>query len=361
VLGARFADAEFFVRADLQHKLEEYRPKLARLMFQKDLGSMLDKSDRMLKLVREIAPMFRIKDKEINDAKRATFLAKADLATQMVTEMTSLQGILGREYAIRSGESQAVADAIGEQYLPLPKSKVGVVLALVDRLDTLVGLFAAGISPTGAKDPFGMRRAALGVIQPLLHYEMDLDLRIAIKMAAGIQPIKVSLQLQQKLLEFIGGRLEVLLREEGNKYDVVDAVLSEQMHNPNGTRKAVSQFQNWVERSDWREILPGFARCVRIVRDQKKTFSVSKSLLIEKEEKELLKALEAAEKTRRIPGSVDDFLNAFLPMLPKVNAFFDKVLVMAKRKDVRQNRLGLLQRIAGLAEGVADLSKLEGF
>ena len=361
VLGARFADAEFFVRADLNHKLEEFRPKLGRLMFQKDLGSMLDKSDRMLKLVREIGSMLRMKDKEISDAKRATFLAKADLSTQMVTEMTSLQGILGREYAIRSGENQVVADAIGEHYLPVPRTKVGVVLALVDRLDTLVGLSAAGISPTGARDPFGMRRAALGVLQPLIEHGIDIDLRIAIKKAAGYQPIKVALDVQQKLLEFMGGRLEVLLKEEGFKHDVVEAVLSEQVHNPNGARKAVNQLQTWVERSDWREILPGFARCVRIVRDQKKTFNVSKQLLVEKEEKELLKALEKAEKTRRVPGSADDLLNAFLPMVPKVNTFFDNVLVMAKRKDIRQNRLGLLQRIAGLAEGVADLSKLEGF
>jgi glycyl-tRNA synthetase len=361
VLGARFADAEFFVRADLKHKLEEFRPKLERLMFQKDLGSMLDKSERMLKFVREIASMLRMKDKEVSDARRATYLAKADLATQMVTEMTSLQGVLGREYAIRSGENQVVADAIGEQYLPLPRTKVGVVLALTDRLDTLVGLFAAGISPTGARDPFGMRRAALGVLQPLLEHQYDIDLRIAIKKAAGSQPIKVSLEVQQKVLEFIGGRLEVLLKDDGFKHDIVDAVLSEQVHNPNGARKAVRQFQIWVERPDWHEILPGFARCVRIVRDQKKTFDVTKSLLVEKEEKELLKVLENVEKTRRVPGSVDDLLNAFLPMLPKVNAFFDKVLVMAKRKDLRQNRLGLLQRIAGLAEGVADLSKLEGF
>ena len=206
-----------------------------------------------------------------------------------------------------------------------------------------------------------MRRAALGVLQPLIEHGIDIDLRIAIKKAASLQPIKVALDVQQKLLEFMGGRLEVLLKEEGFKHDVVEAVLSEQVHNPNGARKAVNQLQTWVERSDWREILPGFARCVRIVRDQKKTFNVSKQLLVEKEEKELLKALEKAEKTRRVPGSADDLLNAFLPMVPKVNTFFDNVLVMAKRKDIRQNRLGLLQRIAGLAEGVADLSKLEGF
>ena len=118
VLGARFADADFFVRADLKHKLEEFRPKLEKLIFQTKLGSMLDKSDRILKLVKEFEPMFKLSDNECGSVERAAYLAKADLMTQMVTEMTSLQGIIGREYALRSGEKQEVADAIGEQYRP---------------------------------------------------------------------------------------------------------------------------------------------------------------------------------------------------------------------------------------------------
>ncbi|MCJ7432145.1 MAG: glycine--tRNA ligase subunit beta, partial [Anaerolineales bacterium] len=168
VLGARFADANFFVREDVKLKLEEYRPKLSSLTFHTKLGSMLDKSDRMLKLGAEIGALLGFKDVAIiKPLARAIYLSKADLVTQMVTEMTSLQGIIGGEYALRSGEDPEVAKAIGEQYQTVPQTKIGMAVALTDRLDSLVGLFAAGLAPTGAKDPFGLRRAAIGTVQPL--------------------------------------------------------------------------------------------------------------------------------------------------------------------------------------------------
>jgi glycyl-tRNA synthetase len=162
-------------------------------------------------------------------------------------------------------------------------------------------------------------------------------------------------------LDFVTGRLSVVLKDMGYRYDVVDAVLAAQSDNPAGSARAVRQLQACVERDDWRTILPAFARCIRITRDQKQTFSVEEKSFVEKEEKELFKALEKAEKSKRAEGSVDDFLNTFVPMIPAVNAFFDKVLVMAEDKKLQGNRLGLLQRIAALSQGVADLSKLEGF
>ena len=192
VLGARFADADFFVRADFKHKLEEFRPKLEKLVFQAKLGSMLDKSERVLKLVKEFEPMFRLSEMECGSVERAAYLAKADLMTQMVTEMTSLQGIIGREYALRSGENQQVAEAIGEQYQPVPHSKIALVVALADRINSLVGLFAAGLAPTGAKDPFALRRAAIGVVQPLIEHNISFDLRAAVRAAAKLQPVGVS-------------------------------------------------------------------------------------------------------------------------------------------------------------------------
>jgi glycyl-tRNA synthetase len=361
VLGARFADADFFVREDLKLKLEDFRPKLAGLTFHTKLGSMLDKSERMLKLADDMAGMLGLDDVQRSNVQRATYLSKADLATQMVTEMTSLQGIIGREYALRSGEKPEVAEAIGEQYQTVPKSKIGLAVALADRIDSLVGLFAAGLAPTGAKDPFGLRRAAIGIVQPLIEHDIDFDLADAVKKSAKTQPIEVSDEAQKQILDFIAGRLSVVLKDMGYKYDVVDAVLAEQSNNPAGSARAVKQLQTWVERDDWREILPAFARCVRITRDQEKMFKVSEKAFVEKEEKALFAALKKAESASRREGSVDDFLNAFVPMIPAVNAFFDKVLVMAEDKKLQENRLGLLQRIAALANSVADLSKLEGF
>jgi glycyl-tRNA synthetase len=168
VLGARFADANFFVREDVKQPLEAYRPRLSGITFHTKLGSMLDKSERISKLVNDLIPMLNLENDDAVFARRAAHLAKADLVTQMVTEMTSLQGIIGKEYALRSGEQKDVAEAIGEQYLPVPKSKPGLAVALADRLDSLVGLFTAAGAPTGAKDPFGLRRAAIGIVQPLI-------------------------------------------------------------------------------------------------------------------------------------------------------------------------------------------------
>jgi glycyl-tRNA synthetase len=362
VLGARFADANFFVREDLKHQPEYFQNGLKTLVFQTDLGSMWDKSKREVTLSGELSEMLHLTDEEQHFVKIAAPLAKVDLATQMVTEMTSLQGIIGREYALHYWDvPQSSSDAIAEQYDLLPKSNIGLVIALTDRIDKLVGLFAAGLAPTGTKDPFGLRRAAIGVVQPLIDHGMDFDLVAAVKKSAALQPVPVNEEIQAQVLDFIAGRLSVVLKDGGFKYDVVDAVLAAQSDNPAGSARAVRQLQVWVERDDWRTILPAFARCVRITRDQAQIFSVNEKAFVEREEKELFKALEKAEKSKRAAGSVDDFLNAFLPMIPVVNNFFDKVLVMAEDKKLQGNRLGILQRIAALSQGVTDLSKLEGF
>ncbi|MGD0879271.1 MAG: glycine--tRNA ligase subunit beta [Anaerolineales bacterium] len=366
VVGARFADANFFVREDLQHKLEDFRPRLASLIFQKKLGSMLDKSERMLKLAGLLAPMLGLSEVERLDAERATFLSKADLVTRMVVEMTSLQGIMGGEYALRSGEHPQVAAAIAEQYQPVPGSKPGLVLALADRLDALVGLFAAGLAPTGTKDSFGLRRAAIGVVQPLMEHAIDFDVRAAVSESAKLQPVEVSPAVQQQVLDFITGRLGVLLKDGGYKYDVVDAVLAEQSDRPAEALHAVKQLAAWVARPDWDMILPAYARCVRITRDRKEKYTVRPELFVDEPERKLYEAVNAQPSTFRAAppsggGDVDRLLNSVMALIPSINTFFDKVLVMADEQPLRENRLGLLQQIAALADGVADLGKLEGF
>ncbi len=363
VVRARFADANFFVREDLKHKLEDFRPRLGTLMFQKKLGSMLDKNERIEKLTGVLVPLLGLGADEAIFARRAAHLLKADLVTKMVVEMTSLQGVMGREYARRDGEAPAVADAIGEQYKLVPSldSKPGLAVALADRLDSLMGLFAAGLTPSGTKDPFGLRRAAIGVVQPLIEHKIDFDLLNALRAAATLEPIPVTEDVLTQVFEFIAGRLRVVLIDMGCMYDVVDAVLAVQSGNPAGAARAVSQLTAWIARPDWNTLLQGYARCVRITRDQLEKFTVKPEAFVENAEKGLFAALEDAEKCVRVSGSVDDFLNAFVPMIPAVNEFFDKVLVMAEAKPVKENRLGLLQRIASLADGVADLGKLEGF
>ncbi|HSM70936.1 MAG TPA: glycine--tRNA ligase subunit beta, partial [Anaerolineales bacterium] len=361
VLNARFADANFFVREDLKQPLEDYRNELAGLIFHTKLGSMLDKSERIEKLVNELIPMRGLEKDEAVFARRAAHLMKADLVTQMVTEMTSLQGIIGGEYALRSGETKEVATAISEQYQTVPQSKAGLAIALADRLDSLVGLFAAGLAPTGAKDPFGLRRAAIGIVQPLIEHDMDFDLAEAVKRSAKTQPIEVDDETQAKILEFITGRLSVALKDmdAARKHDVVEAVLAEQSANPAASARAVKQLSVWVGRDDWSTILDGFARCVRITRDQKERYKVKEKSLREIEERTLYEVLNLQNTS--FDGDVDALLKVVLALIPPITSFFDEILVMAEEKEQRENRLGLLQKIAGLSDGVADLSKLDGF
>ncbi len=367
VIRARFADADFFVRDDIKKPLQDYLPRLDTLMFQAKLGSMLDKTRRIVLLVDDLARQIGLDEAELSIAKRAAELCKADLATKMVVEMTSLQGQMGRYYALQSGEKPEVAQAIFEHYLPrytgdqTPASRPGLVVGLADRLDSLVGLFAAGLAPSGNKDPFAQRRAALGLVQNLIAWNLDFDLQNALTAAASHLPIAANPESQQAVFEFIVERLRYTLLEQGARYDAVDAVLAAQANNPASAARAVKALEAWIHRPDWNTILPAYARCVRITRDYPQRFPVEEQYFVEPSERALYQALLAAEAARRAAGSVDDFLNAFLPMIPVINRFFDDVLVMAEDERLRCNRLGLLQRIAALAQGVADFSRLEGF
>lgn len=360
VLGARFADANYFVREDVKKPLEFYRDGLSTLIFQTKLGSMLEKSNRISALAPEVAKMLKFDPATITYVARAGFLSKADLTTQMVTEMTSLQGIIGREYALRSGERPEVAVALGEQYQLVPKTSVGLAIAIADRIDSLVGLFTAGVIPSGAKDPFGLRRAAIGIVQPLLEHNLSFDLMDAIERAAAIQPIAGSATVNAQVLAFITGRLKVVLGDMGFRYDLVDAILDVNQNDPARALKLVAELTEWVARPNWSNILDSFARCVRIIRSTgKKEWLVDQALFTETSEKELFLALVHAEAKQL--DSIEAFLIEVEGLAPTINAFFNNVLVMAEDEKVKNNRLGLVSRVAALASGLVDMGKLEGF
>jgi len=367
VIRARFADARFFIREDLKLKLEEYRPLLSTLTFQFKLGSMLDKNDRIEKIVQELLPVLAATGEEAEIAKRAAHLCKADLMTQMVVEMTSLQGEIGKYYADLSGEKEAVGKAILEHYLPrfsgdqVPASRAGLIVGIADRLDTIVGLFGAGLAPTGTKDPFGQRRAALGLVQTLINWNLDFDLRQGVMIAKRAMPIEITDESIQASLEFIIGRLQNQLIDRGFRYDIIAAILAEQGLNPAASARAVKTLSDWVNRSDWGKVLATYSRCVRITRDLKEVYQIDTPLLQEDAERELYAGLTTVMGVERRNGSIADFFQIFMPLVPVINQFFEEVLVMAENPKVRQNRLGMLQQIAFLASGVADFSQLEGF
>lgn len=366
VIRARFADASYFVRDDLRHDLAGFRSRLARLTFHEQLGSMLDKSARVETIVERLAPLLQLVS-ELPVALRAAHLCKADLASRMVVEMTALQGVMGRAYALRAGEPPAVAQAIEQHYWPqaagdpLPESAASAAVALADRLDTLCGLFALGLVPTGSADPFGLRRAALGVVQILLGRTQALDLRSALTVCAACQPLAVGAAAQQDALAFIAGRLRGVLLEAGHRHDVVEAVLAARAHDPYAAQQAAAQLSAWLVRAEWAPLLEAFARCARMTRELDGTTPVLPAALQHAAEHDLWRGLQAAEAACAQHSSVDGLLRALQPLAPLVVKFFEDVLVMDEDAAVRSNRLGLLQRVAALGTGIADLSKLEGF
>jgi glycyl-tRNA synthetase len=367
VIQARFSDAAFFINEDNKHSLDDFVAREDTLTFHPKLGSMLDKTKRIVQLTEVLGGDLKLDQAEMKIALEAAQLCKADLVTKMVIEMTSLQGTIGKYYALQRGKSPAVAQAIEEHYLPRnsgdksPTSRVGLVVGLADRLDSLIGLFAAGMAPSGTKDPFGLRRAAIGLVQNLVNANISLNLQKSIYKASTLFSMDVPLQACQDCLEFIIGRLEQMLLEEGNAYDVVKAVLAVQGINPAHAAINIRKLGQWVKRDDWHAILPAYSRCVRITRSEKQHYNVNAEYFQESQEKALFEALQTAQKGISGSTSVDILLNNLLPTIPAINAFFDAVMVMDEKPEIRENRLGLLQSVSNLADGIVDLSKLEGF
>ena len=367
VIRARFSDARFFYQADIAKPLADHMPRLDTLTFQAQLGSMREKNDRVAASVAPLGELLGVDAGTIDIAERAAALAKADLATNMVVEMTSLQGVMGREYALREGVDEAVANAISEHWLPrgagdmLPSSDAGRVLAIADKLDSLVGLFAVGLAPKSTSDPYGLRRSALGIIQIALDWGIALDLRALIQLSVARQPVDVSCETRAQVFDFLRGRFDNWLADEtGYRRDVVNAVLAAQAHNPAGALSAIEALSDWVARDNWEALLDSFARCVRITRKEEPQ-PFDESRLREEKEKALWAAVEIAEAADAQAGDIDGFLRAFEGLSPAVTAFFDHVLVHDEDAALRRNRIALLQRISRMQDGRADLSMLADF
>ncbi len=367
VILARFADAEFFVNEDKAHKLEDFVPRLAQLTFQKELGSMLDKSARLERLVSIFGPRLGLDPAGQGKAQRAAQLSKADLASAMVVEMTSLQGTMGRYYARLSGEDEAVAQALHGYYLPrtaddaVPQDKLSQVLGIADRLDSIAGLFAVGLQPTANKDPYALRRTALGLAQLLSAGGISFDLRAGLEAALAELPVAAKPDTLQAALDFIAGRLKGLLADQGFKYDVVEAVMAAKAEDPAAARANAELLSRWVESPAWADWLPAYSRCVRITRDLDQAYEVDSKLLVEPEEQALLEGVIAAEARLAAAPGFEAALEAVDGLVGRINAFFDAVLVMAPDPKLRESRLGLLQRVAGLVKPYAEISALEGF
>jgi glycyl-tRNA synthetase len=238
---------------------------------------------------------------------------------------------------------------------------MGAEIGLADLDRLLIGLFAAGMEPSGARDPFALRRTTIGLIEILVTHERSFDLRRGLALAAQGLPIEASQEHLDACLEFVRRRQQSLLLGAGHRHDVVEAVLAEQASDPARAARAVAELEQWLERDAWPELLENFARCARITRDLEQELELDAKALSEPAALALYGVYQESAGRERAPGSVDDFMGAFIPLVPAIQQFFEDVLVMADDQKVRSNRLALLQRIVNLSDGVADFSHMEGF
>jgi glycyl-tRNA synthetase beta chain len=422
VIRARLSDATFFYETDLKTKLEDRLPKLSEIVFHEKLGSQIERVERIERLARELAAAVHA---DPDKAGRAARLAKADLVTNMVGEFPELQGVMGRYYAKAQGEDDSVARAIEDHYKPqgpsdrIPNDPVAIAVALADKVDTLAGFWAINEKPTGSKDPYALRRAALGAIRIILENELRLSLRHAVEFAS--RPVlartyhlslgkdqtevegiasrlvsevlhrwaeriagtarngdhsavpdidKAAAALATDLLAFFAERLKVYLRERGARHDLVDAVfaLPDQDDLMLIVRR-VDALAKFLDTADGKNLLAGTKRATNILRIEEKrdaksyTGKPDPKAYQQDEERALSEAISAARKEAAAAVAKEDFaaaMSAMATLRPHVDAFFDKVTVNVEEPKLRENRLKLLNEIRETTGAVADFSKIEG-
>ena len=368
VVRPRLADAEFFFNNDRKKRLEENLPRLETVLFQKDLGTLRDKTDRIQALAGWIAAQIGA---DVNHATRAGLLSKCDLMTNMVFEFTDTQGVMGMHYARHDGEAEDVAVALNEQYQPrfagdeLPSSPVACALAIADKMDTLAGIFGIGQHPKGDKDPFALRRAALGVLRIIVEKNLPLDLQTLTEEAVRLYGTKLSnAKVVDDVIDFMLGRFRSWYQEEGHSIDTLQAVLARRPTRPadfDARMKAVSHFRTLEAAA---ALAAANKRVSNILAKSTETLndSVQASLLKENEEIQLatfVTALSSKLQPYFAEGRYQDALIELAQLREAVDNFFDKVMVNAEDPAVRVNRLTLLSKLRELFLQVADISLLQ--
>ncbi|MGH6703124.1 MAG: glycine--tRNA ligase subunit beta, partial [Bradyrhizobium sp.] len=394
VIRARLADAKFFYETDLKTKLEDRLPKFDQIVFHEKLGTQGARIARIERLAAEIAPLVGA---DVDNARRAARLAKADLLTDVVGEFQELQGLMGKYYALAQGEDAPVAAASEDHYKPqgpndrVPTDPVSIAVALADKIDTLVGFWAIDEKPTGSKDPYALRRAALGVIRLVVENALRIGLQRICYYALQELPVRTIAPAEDKplghpdviqvakqmredvasdVLSFFADRLKVQLREQGARHDLVDAVfaLGDQDDLLMVVRR-VEALGKFLDTDDGKNLLAGTKRASNILaieeKKDKRRFdgAPDAKLYSLAEEKALANAIDRARAEAGAAVANEDFaaaMSAMARLRPAVDAFFDKVKVNDDDATLRENRLKLLNEIRAATHAVADFSRIEG-
>jgi len=367
VLRARLSDAQFFFRADLKQSLETWYTQLEGVLFQAKLGTMRAKTDRVQKMAEYLAGVAA--PETLASVSRAAHLCKVDLVSQVVGEFPELQGKMGRVYAAAAGESADVAAAIEAHYRPtysggpLPDNMTGALVAIADKLDTICGCFSVGLVPTGASDPYALRRQGIGIVQIMSAHNLRFSLQAAIEEALKPYAPANLAETRSAVYGFIQQRISHMLTEEGFAKDIVAAVISVSVdHIPNVWQR-VAALQTLKGEPGFEPLAVAFKRAVNILRKTEETIPdfPDATLLKEVAEEELYRAfLKVREEVQSdlVSGDVHSVLKRIATLRAPVDRFFEDVMVMAEEKETRHNRLALLKAIASLFNQIADFSKI---
>lgn len=370
VLGARLEDAKFFYMEDLKKPLDEYVEKLKNIVFQEKLGTLYDKTKRVEKLVVKIGESLEVGEETEKNAERAAFLGKADLVTKLVSEFTELQGTMGMEYAKVSGENEIVSLAIFEQYLPrysgdeLPTTTAGSILSIADKLDTIVGMFAINIHPTGSQDPFGLRRQALGIINIILEKKLNISLdellETSLYIYVDVNGIAFDYnKVKEEIKVFFKGRIQNMLINMGIRYDIVDSVIESKEDDIYDMKLKADRLSKWLEKDGVSDILHSFKRVSNLA-EKAESDDVSRDLLTEDE-------IDLYDKYNEIEESIDNAMNRkeydkaldlLATLKDPIDNYFEKVMVMVDDENLKNNRLALLNKIYNTMTEICDLSKI---
>ena len=368
VLRARLDDAKFFFNEDRKKPLIDRQDGLTKIVFQEGLGNLADKTERLLKLGRVFGEECGLHEDAAVVLERATELAKTDLTTGMVTEFTELQGVMGKEYALLDGESEEVAEAIFEQYLPrfagdvLPQTEAGKVLSIIDKVDNIVATFSRGLIPTGSQDPYALRRQTIGILNILLGSEWNISLRPIFK--ASMELLNVPAEKQDELLgqveEFFTLRLKNILLDREVPHHVIDLLLSNNELSVADAEGLVNALL--VNRIDEDvELVQAYTRMYNLVKDVEYT-GVNSDLLKEDAEKELFEAASKASEASSAAweaGDYDAVVAVPATLVPAINKFFEDVMVMDKDEAIKANRLQLVRLAYSVMAIIGDISALK--
>ena len=380
VLRSRLADAEFFYNEDQKTPFADKLDRLNHVVFQEELGSLYDKSQRLKELSAFLCKEIGL-DSDVNSI-RAAELCKIDLITQMVGEFPTLQGIMGGYYALNSGENEEVSRAIRSHYNPtsptgdLPENIIGCIVSIADKLDTIVGYFATGNIPSGSQDPYALRRQATGIVRIALEREFKLSLDYAVGKSIELYEKGLKLKIEENLKDVITGflknRISSMLSDKGFAYDVVDSIMSIGDTDAIGALKRANALAEFRKRLDFDRAYPAFNRVIRILPDQYKhkyqdnereinSSSIDISLFQDKAETDLYESILRIEKNvteSSTKANYSEVLDKLATICDSIDVFFDKVMVMDEQENLRNNRLAILDWLAGMLYQVADFSKL---